>query len=116
MVEIINIITFVIGLMFLLNGYYLVKKGKEDLIPFLMSAAVGAGLIVVAVYPDIFDSLAKFLGFEIKGRAILVVSNLTLFVVVTYLFSRIGELKKEVSKLNEDLSLLNSQMESEDEE
>lgn len=113
MVEIINVITFGVGVLFMLNGYYLVKKGKEDLVPFLITSSVGIGLIVVAISPDIFDLISDFLGFEIKGRAILVVSNLTLFVIVIYLFNKVGGLKAKVSKLNEEMSLTKSQVERE---
>lgn len=103
--SLINIITFGIGLVFLYNGYRIVKSGREDLIIFAMSGIVGIGLLVVAVFPNLFSVVASVLGIEFKANAILIVSNLTLFVLVTYLFNRIGHLSENVSRLNEELSL-----------
>lgn len=108
-----NVITFLLGLLFLLSGYRMVKRGREDLALFLMSGTVGVGLMVVAVYPDIFEFVAALIGLELKARAILVISNLTLFIIITYLFNRIGQLYSKVSGLNEELSLLRTAVEEE---
>ena len=104
----INIITFTIGVVFLYNGYRIVRSGREDLIVFAMSSIVGVGLLVVAVFPDLFTLIAAVLGIEFKTNAILIISNLTLFVLVTYLFNRIGRLHDSISRLNEELSLQQS--------
>lgn len=103
---VVNAVTLVVGVLFLLKGYDLARSGREDIVLFLMSGAIGVGLIVVAVFPNVFTLLASVLGLELKARAILVVSNLTLFVVIAYLFSRIGKLYDNISRLNEELSLL----------
>lgn len=103
---IVNLITFLLGMLFLFSGYRLVKSGREDIALFLMSSAIGVGLMIVAVFPDIFEFAAAILGLELKARAILVISNLTLFVIITYLFNRISRLYDKVSGLNEELSLL----------
>jgi len=102
----VNVATFLVGLGLLLNGYLVVKRGREDVALLVVSAVVGAGLIVVALFPDVFEVVAALLGLELKARAILVVSNLTLFLVAIYLFNRVGRLYERVSKLNEELSLL----------
>ena len=102
----VNGITFLLGVLFLFSGYRMVKRGREDLALFLMSGAVGLGLMIVAIYPDIFEFIATVMGLELKARAILVISNLTLFVIITYLFNRISQLYDKVSGLNEELSLL----------
>lgn len=111
MVDIVRIITFGVGIAFLINGYWLVRRGRESIALFLMSGGVGLGLMVVALVPDIFDIVAAVLGLELKGRAILVVANLTLFVLVTYLFNLVGELHSDLSRLNEELSLLRNELE-----
>ena len=110
----INAITAVIGLVFLFNGYYLVRKGREDIAVFLMSGLIGLGLIVVAAFPTLFDFIADILGIEFKTNAILIVASLTLFILVTFLFNRIGHLNKNISRLNEELSLLRNQVEEGD--
>lgn len=107
----VNVATFLVGLGLLLNGYFIVRRGREDVALFVVSAIVGAGLIVVALVPDVFQVVATLLGLELKARAILVVSNLTLFVVAIYLFNRIGRLYERVSRLNEELSLLKNVVE-----
>jgi hypothetical protein len=107
----VNGITFLLGVLFLFSGYRMVKWGREDLALFLMSGAVGLGLMIVAIYPDIFEFIATVMGLELKARAILVISNLTLFVIITYLFNRISQLYDKVSGLNEELSLLRTTVE-----
>lgn len=102
----VNIITFLIGIFFLWSGYRMIKRGREAVALFLMSGSVGLGLMTVAVYPNIFEFIAAILGLEIKARAIFVISNLTLFVIITYLFNRINKLYDKISGLNEELSLL----------
>lgn len=113
---IVNLVTFLLGIGFLLSGYRLVRTGREDVALFLMSSFIGVGLIVVAIFPDLFGYIATFLGIKFKTNAILIVSNLTLFVLVTYLFNRIGRLYDNISRLNEELSLLRIQVERSDED
>lgn len=107
----VNLATFVVGVGLLINGYVLVRRGREDVALLVVSAVVGLGLIVVALAPDVFQVVARILGLELKARAILVVSNLTLFVVAIYLFNRVGRLYERVSRLNEELSLLKNEVE-----
>lgn len=115
-INVVNALTFLIGVVFLYNGYRLTRQGREDLVLFLVSEIIGLGLIVVAIVPDVFQYVATFLGLELKARAILVIANLTLFVLVTYLFTRIGRLHDNVSTLNEELSLLRSNIDDSDDE
>lgn len=110
---VVNLATFAVGLGLLLNGYLLVRRGREDVALLVVSAIVGLGLIVVALAPDVFEVVATLLGLELKARAILVVSNLTLFVVAIYLFNRVGRLYERVSRLNEELSLLKNAVDEE---
>jgi hypothetical protein len=112
---IVNIMAILVGVLFLGNGFYLVREGREAIFLFTMSLFVGTGLIVVGVYPNIFEVVATVLGLEWKARAILVVSTLTLFVLVTYLLNRIGRLYDKVSRLNEQVSLLRADLDDIDE-
>jgi hypothetical protein len=109
----INAATFAVGLGLLLNGYLIVRRGREDVALLVVSAVVGTGLIVVALAPDVFQVVATLLGLKLKARAILVVSNLTLFVVAIYLFNRVGRLYERVSRLNEELALLKTAVDEE---
>lgn len=111
---IVNLVAFLIGLVFLVNGYRMVRRGREDMALFLTSLFVGAGLIFVALFPDFFQFVATILGLELKARAILVMANLTLFVVMVYLLNRIAKLYEQVSRLNEELTLLKGEIEDRD--
>lgn len=71
---------------------------------------------MVAAVPGLFGVVGGVLGLELKGRAILVTSNLVLFVVAMYLLSKVGELTWKVSRLNEELSLARAEMEREEKE
>jgi len=107
---IVNLVAALVGVLFLANGYYLVRRGREAMALFLTSLAVGSGLLFVAAFPNVFEVVATVLGLELKARAILVISNLTLFVLVVYLLNRIGTLYDRVSRLNEQVSLLEGEL------
>lgn len=110
--SLINALTLLLGIGFLANGYRLVRGGREDVSVFLVSAIIGGGLMVVALIPNsVFASTADVLGVRLEAVAVLVVSNLVLFVIATFLFDRIGKLKTKISRLNEELSLLRQQVE-----
>lgn len=104
--SLVNVVALLVGLLFLANGYFLVRKGREAVAVFVLSVAVGGGLVFVALFPNAFDIVARVLGLELRARAILVISNLTLFLLATYLLNRIGRLYDRVSRLNERVSLL----------
>lgn len=108
--SIVNVVTFGLGLLFLYSGYRLVATGREDVPVFLLTGTVGLGLMVVAVFPDLFWGVANVTGIELRSRAMLVVANLTLFTIVVYLLNRIGRLSEQVSRLNEELSLVKAEV------
>lgn len=110
--SLINVLTLLLGAGLLANGYRLVRGGREDVSVFLVSAVIGIGLMIVAIVPGgVFASTADVLGVRLEAVAVLVVSNLVLFVIITFLFDRIGRLKSKISRLNEELSLLRQQVE-----
>jgi hypothetical protein len=113
--EIVNIVTFAVGFGLLFNSYSLLVQGREDIALVLLSFVAGLGLVVVSVFPGGFGIIAPIIGLEIRTRAMLVISNLTLFVVVVYLLNRTGGLQNKVSKLNEELSLLKHDIDERDE-
>lgn len=112
--NIINLLTFCVGVAFLYNGYRIVRRGREAVALFGMSATVGAGLIIVALYPTVFIAVASSLGVVVADRALLILANLTLFVLTTYLFHRLGRLYENVSRLNEEVSLLRTELDDRD--
>lgn len=106
--SLVNAVALIVGLLFLTNGYYMIRKGRESIPILVVSIGVGGGLVFVALFPTAFDLVARVLGLELRARAILVVSNLTLFALVIYLLNRIGQLYARVSYLNERLSILDA--------
>jgi hypothetical protein len=108
--SLVNVIALLVGLLFLINGYLLVRRGREAVAVLVVSIVAGGGLIFVALFPNAFDVVAGVLGLEWGARAILVVANLTLFSLVIYLLNRIGRLYDRVSRLNERLSLLETEL------
>jgi hypothetical protein len=111
---VVNLVAFLVGIGFLANGYRMVRRGREDMAIFITSLVVGAGLIFVSLFPDFFQVIATLLGLELKARAILVIANLTLFVLVIYLLNRIASLYEQVSRLNETVTLLKADLEDRD--
>jgi len=108
----VNLIAGLLGAAVLGTGYVLVRSGREALGLFVLSVVVGAGLLFVAVFPDSFEVVAAFLGLEFKTHAILVVANLVLFGLVTYLLYRVGRLYDRLSRLNEELGLVRADREA----
>lgn len=113
---IINAVTALIGVVFLVNGYKLVKVGREDILQFVASGIVGTGLLIVAAFPGLFDYIAALIGVEIKTNAMLIVATLTLFLLSMYLINRTGRLYEDISRLNEEMSLLRNRVEELDDE
>ncbi|MFB6109356.1 MAG: DUF2304 domain-containing protein [Halodesulfurarchaeum sp.] len=111
---VVNLLALAVGIVFLGNGYVMVRRGRENLTTLFTSLLVGGGLVFVALFPDAFRVVAAILGLKLKARAILVVANLTLFVLVIYLLNRVGGLYDKISRLNEELSLLQAQFEERD--
>ena len=109
--SVVNLVAGVVGLGFLGTGYVLLRREREALGLFVLSVVVGAGLLFVAATPASFDYIATFLGLEFKTHAILVVANLVLFALVTYLLYRIGRLYDRLSRLNEEVGLLKTELE-----
>lgn len=101
-----NVVAVLVGVGFLANGHYLLRREREALALFLTSVAIGSGLILVGVFPNALQVVASLLGLEPEARIVLVASNLTLFVLVSYLLNRVGRLYDRVSRLNEEVSLL----------
>lgn len=112
--SLVNVLAILVGIAFFWNARRIVGRGREDLALLALSIVLGGGLIFVAIFPNTFDVVATALGLEWKARAMLVLSNLTLFVVVTYLFDRLGRLGERVSRLNEELSLLEAELDERD--
>lgn len=112
--SLVNVLAVLVGIAFLWNAYLIVGRGREDLALLALSLVLGGGLIFVAIFPNTFEVVATVLGLEWKARAMLVLSNLTLFVVVTYLFDRLGRLSERVSTLNEEMSLLRAELDERD--
>lgn len=111
----VNLLTVLLAIGFLGYAYRVGQGQGEDLALFLVSVALGIGLFVAGLVPNaVFKSMAALLGIRLEAVAVLVVSNSVLFVVITFLFNRVGTLKADVSKLNEELSLLRQQVEEDD--
>lgn len=107
---VVNLIALVVGVVLVANGYFLVRRGREAVALFVTSLLAGGGLIFVALFPNSFQVVATVLGLELKARAMLVIAILALFVLVTYLLNRIGQLYDRVSRLNERISLLEAEL------
>lgn len=112
--SLVNLIATLLGVAFIYNGYRLVRHGREDIFWFLISGTVGVGILVVAFYSNIFIIVADIIGLRLKGRAILVVANITLFALVAVLFSVVKNLYDRVSQMHEELVLLRHELNEDD--
>lgn len=108
---VVNLLSLLVGLGLLANGYLVVNREHEEFLLFLVSVGAGAGLVFVSLLPNAFETVATVLGLEFKTHAILVVSNLVLFGLVAYLLNRIAKLYYRLSRLNEEVSVLRHELE-----
>lgn len=109
MLPIFQIIGFLTGAYFLYKTFVLIKQKKETLFEFFLWFGFGLTLIILSIFPGLINYLSVFLGTTKGTNAIFLVSILILFFMNFYVFKMVKTIKHDISKLNEELSILKSE-------
>lgn len=106
MIRGIQLIGLFIGIFFIYQSYRLVKEKKEDVESLLMWSVVGAGFIIVSIYPGIFDYALGILQMRQRPFAIFTIGILIAYVILFQMFKLIRTINENISKLNENMAVL----------
>lgn len=104
----IQVVAFLIGVYYIYRNYSLVREKKGDVRQFLGGAILGLGFIIVAINPDVVLLFSNYIGMSYRGNTIFAVSILLAYIIILHLFERIAELNTQITRLNEELALANS--------
>lgn len=94
---------------FLCKTFVLIRKKRETLFEFFLWSGLGLALIIFSAFPGLTNLLSRFLGTTKTTNAIFLLAILTLLFLNFFIFKLVRNLHYDVSKLNEELSVLKSQ-------
>jgi hypothetical protein len=106
MIRGIQVLGILIGLFFLYQSNKLVKNKDEDVPEFLLWTIIGVVLITISAYPEAISSFLGIAGMTDQVYFLFTSGILLLYLVVMHLFKLNRELNKQISKLNEEMSIL----------
>ena len=106
MIRGIQILGILIGLFFLYQSYKLVKNKDEDVPEFLLWTTIGVVLVTMSAYPEAISSFLGVAGMTDQVYFLFTSGILLLYLVVMHLFKLNKALDRQISKLNEEMSIL----------
>lgn len=106
----IQLVGLVVSFYLFYKSYLLVKRREEDVKQFLFWISVGFLLFFSSLFPNIIDVFMDFLGLENRAFAILIVGVLLMYLLFFNFVSRIDYLDRQLSQINEEVSLLRYEM------
>ncbi|HUV42524.1 MAG TPA: DUF2304 domain-containing protein [Patescibacteria group bacterium] len=104
-----RILGILMGGYFLCKTFVLIRKKRETLFEFFLWSGLGLALIIFSAFPGLTNLLSRFLGTTKTTNAIFLLAILTLLFLNFFIFKLVRNLHYDVSKLNEELSVLKSQ-------
>ncbi|HID27883.1 MAG TPA: DUF2304 domain-containing protein [Methanosarcinales archaeon] len=111
MIKGIQIIGLMFGVILLYQSYKLVKNKEENVPEFLLWSIVGLMIVVVSIYLDSVNIILRLLGMSDRVNVIFVVGILLTYLLIMHVFSLNRELNRQISILNEELSILRYMLE-----
>lgn len=111
MIKGIQIIGLMFGVILLYQSYKLVKNKEENVPEFLLWSIVGVMIVFVSIYLDFVDIILRLLGMSDRVNVIFVVGILLTYLLIMHVFSLNRELNRQISILNEELSILRYMLE-----
>lgn len=94
-----------IGIYLIYQSYKVFKQDNEDVDSFILWFFLGLIILVTSAYLDILDRLSQLLRMEKNPYTVFTLAIFLLFVIVFKLYARIGQLKTEITRLNEAISI-----------
>lgn len=89
---------------------YLLKKRTLSIRFSILWFAMGAVMLILAVFPAVLDSVAALLGFEVASNALFSVLFLLILLILLSVSSSVSKYQKQIRELAEKLALLEKKM------
>ncbi len=102
----IELLGILVGLYLIYKSASLLRNKEEDVLNFAIWLIVGSGLIIGGVFPQLFTYVRRFLGMERRAYTIFGIGILLSYLLIFRIFSYLRELKTDISKINEEISLI----------
>ena len=109
-----RILAILIGVYLIHKTIVLVRRRRENLFEFLLWSSLGLALIIFSLFPSLTDYLSELLGTSKGTNAIFLLAILILFFISFFVFKTTRNLHHNVSKLNEEISVLKSALKKAD--
>lgn len=102
------LITVIAGIM-IVQGFNKFVKGKsgQTFYKFFVRFIVWGGMAVIALFPTLSRSMAKFIGIEGNVNAVVLTGFILVFLMIFRLLSAIERLEQQISELTRKESLEN---------
>ncbi|PTD94224.1 hypothetical protein C9439_04030 [archaeon SCG-AAA382B04] len=104
----IELVGILVGIYLLYKSFSLIRNKREDVLNFIIWIIVGFSLIIAGLFPQIFSYIMNLLGMERRAYTMFAIGIFTSYILLFWIFSKIKELKEEISELNEEISIKNS--------
>lgn len=108
----VNILGIIVGAYFIYRAYTLVRDKEEDVLNFVVWLFVGSGLVVAGSVPAVFNFIMDILGMEQRAYAMFSVGIFVAYLLLFRFSYSLRSLERDISKLNEDISLLREELDS----
>lgn len=103
-----QIIGGILALIVLANSYDDYRRGKESLQIFLFWAVAAVGILLVALFPGIIDTVMSRLGGQRTGLGTIFGLGLVFLFYLSYrIFVKADRVERDITKLVQDLALKN---------
>ena len=102
-----QIIIVILSSIMVFQGFqkYIARESGQTLYKLLTRIVVWGGMALIASFPKITNSIAKFIGIEGNINAVILIGFLLIFLMIFKLLSAIERLEQDISKLTRKDSL-----------
>jgi hypothetical protein len=106
--RIVQIVALLLGAFFIYKSIILLKARREDLFYFILWTGIGVTLILGSVWYDfVIEKVLTFSGMTNRVNLLFSGTALLCMFIIFMMFKEIRIINENVSKLNEELALLN---------
>src|SRR3989339_2058988 len=103
-------IIFIAGVMIFQGAMNFVRgKNNQTILKLLIRIIVWGGMAVVAIYPDLTNTVAELIGMQGNINAVILTGFILVFLMIFKLLSAIERLEQQMSIVTRDRALLDIQ-------
>lgn len=101
----IELLGVIVGGYLVYKSVQLFRKKEEDVLNFSIWLFVGVGLVISGFFPQVFTYIRKILGMEERAYTMFTLGLFISYLLIFRIFSYLRELKRDLSEINEEISL-----------